>query len=98
MSQENVEIVRRWQAAMSRGATDATSAVSEFWDTEADYYPTRKFPEAYPCHGVEEIAEFLARFREAWSRLEWAIQELIEVGDDRVLSCVNTRPRVAGAD
>jgi ketosteroid isomerase-like protein len=86
MSQENVEIVRRWFAALSTGQEEAVSAVAEFWDADADFYPVRTFPEAQPCHGRGEVSHFVARYGETWSRFEYAVQELIEVGDDRVLA------------
>ncbi len=70
---------------------DIQATVAEFCDPDVDYYPVRKFPEAHPCHGQEEFSEFLARFREAWLRYEWTIQELIEVGNDRVMACLELR-------
>jgi hypothetical protein len=59
--------------------------VADFFDPDADYYPVRKFPEARPCHGVEEIARFGADYLDAWDRFEVAVKKLIPVGDDRVL-------------
>jgi hypothetical protein len=89
MSQENVEVVRRWLAATSHTSPEAAlAAVSEFWDAAADYYPIRKWPEAQPCHGREEFSRFLARSREAFTRFDSAVRWLVEVGDDRVLACV----------
>ena len=89
MSQENVEIVRRWVAATSGLSTENTLAtVSEFWDAAADYYPIRKWPEAQPCHGREELSRFLARTREAFTRFDSNAQWLVAVGDDRALACV----------
>jgi ketosteroid isomerase-like protein len=86
MARENVEIVRHWLEVFNRGPEKARAAVSEFWDADSDYYPVRKFPEARPCHGREEIAEFLAGFCEAWS-VDYEIGQIVEVGDDRVLAC-----------
>jgi hypothetical protein len=97
MSQENVEIVRRWQATMSGGPMAGSSAVSEFWDIDADYYPVRKWPEAQPCHGQEAIAEFMNRFGEAFSSYEFVSRRLIAVGDDRVLSCGDLRAEGRGS-
>jgi SnoaL-like domain len=89
MSQENVEIVRRWLAAMTDPDPEATLAtVSEFWDPTADYYPISKWPEAQPCHGLEEFSRFFARGREAFTRFDSAVRWLAAVGDDRVLACV----------
>jgi hypothetical protein len=84
MSRENVEVVRRFLDQYS-SATDTLRLVADFWEPEADYYPVRKFPEARPCHGVEEIARFLTAYRDAWERYEMEVKKLIPVSDDRVL-------------
>jgi ketosteroid isomerase-like protein len=97
MSRENVEIVRRWSAAWSANPEEALAASAEFFDAEFDYYPVRKWPEAQPCHGLEEFSQFLTRFEDAFSRHEWAIQEVIEVGDDRVFVRVNMRTEGRGS-
>jgi hypothetical protein len=85
MSQENIEVVRRLMAAVSGGTEDALASLSELCEPDIDYYPVRKFPEARPCHGLEEFSRFLARYLDAW-RVEVAIQNLIDVGDERVLA------------
>jgi SnoaL-like domain len=98
MSLENVEVVRRWlSSTRSADPEKAKAAVAECCDADVDYYPVRKFSGAQPCHGREEFSQFLARWLEAWSRLEWAVQELIEVGDDRVLVCANLRAEGRGS-
>jgi hypothetical protein len=85
MSQENVEIVRRYGEQYGEVTPeDVQHFVTEFWDPEGDYYPVRTFPEARPCHGREEIERFHAEYRAAWDRWEFAIKRLIAVGDDRV--------------
>jgi hypothetical protein len=89
MSQENVEIVRRWLATTSGVSTEEILAtIPEFWDAAADYYPIRKWPEAQPCHGREELSQFFTRLREAFTRVDLAVRWLVAVGDDRVLACV----------
>jgi hypothetical protein len=85
MSRENLEIVRRWLAATPKPPEELQAFVDEFWDEHGDYYPVRKFPEAVPCHGREEIARFLTGYTEAWS-YRHTIKGLIPVGDDRVLA------------
>jgi ketosteroid isomerase-like protein len=88
MSEENVEIVRRF-IGQYRSAANTPRLVAEFWDPEADYYPVTKFPEARPCHGAEEITRFLTAFRDTWDRYEIEVKQLIPVSDDRVLAhCV----------
>jgi hypothetical protein len=98
MSGENVDVVRRWLSwTGSADREEAKAAVAEFCDADVDYYPVRKFSDAQPCHGREEFSQFLAGWLDAWSRVEWAVQELIEVGDDRVLVCANLRAEGRGS-
>ncbi len=87
MSQENVEAVREYVEAFCStdlAPSDWSRIVADFFEPDADYYPVRKFPETRPCHGVEEITQWRAVFRDAWDRYEFAIKKLIPVGDDRV--------------
>jgi ketosteroid isomerase-like protein len=97
MSQENAETVRRWLAAMGGSSKETLAAIAEFFDPDVDYYPVRKFPEAQPCHGLEEASQFLSRFLDAFSRDERVIQDLIEVGDDRVFVRVSLRTEGRGS-
>jgi hypothetical protein len=87
VSQENVEIVRRWVKAETTTPAEIQAKVARFYDPDADYYPARKFPEAQPCHGHDEIVEFLVSYLAAWGRYHYAIQEVIEISDERVLVC-----------
>jgi hypothetical protein len=94
MSQENVEVVQRFVEAY--GPSDLAPSdwgrfVSDFYEPDADYYPVRKFPEARPCHGIEEIARFLAAYRDAWDRYEFVVKKLIPVSDDRVFVHITIR-------
>jgi ketosteroid isomerase-like protein len=100
MPGEKEDLVRRANASMSASPEDIRTTAGEFWDADADYYPARKFPEAQPCHGLKEITDSLVRFREMWSRFEWTVHEVIEVGDERALSrmTLNAEGRESGAE
>ena len=92
MSQENVDVVRRsldWHRYRDHAA--ARELVDRLWDPDADFYPVRKFPEARPCHGRDEVARFIASVLSAWDRYEAVINALIPVGDDRVLAHTTVR-------
>lgn len=97
MSRANVEIVRRWLESLSATPERALESQSEFWDAEADYYPVRKFPEARPCHGMDEISRFLLDLVEAWSRYDYEVHDVFAVGDDRVLACATLRAEGRGS-
>jgi ketosteroid isomerase-like protein len=100
MAQENVEVVRRFIDRYSVSPDAPRQFVADFWEPDGDYYPVRKFPEARPCHGVEEIARFLAEYRDAWDRYEFAVEKLIPIADDRVLvhSAVRAEGRESGVE
>ena len=89
MSQENVETVRRWVAAMNGEPASMEAAVAESFDEDSDYYPVRKFPETQPSHGREEFVHWMRFFYEGFPRSHWEIRELFPVGDDRVLAWMN---------
>jgi len=89
MSHEEVEVVRRWLEVVS--TLTSAEAGERFWESDADYYPVRGFPEARPCHGLEQIVQFNVGFQVAWSRYERTPREVVEVGDGRVLACTTLR-------
>jgi hypothetical protein len=89
MTKEIVEIVRRY----FEEAPDATEQYAawgdRFWEPDADCYPARKFPEARPCHGREEIVRFLIEFRAVWEGYRMQVKDARATGDDRVLTHVH---------
>jgi hypothetical protein len=97
VSAENLEIVRRWLETVGAAPEEVRASAADLWDADADYYPVRKFPEAHPCHGPEEILQFLTGYVEAWARYDYALQETIEVGDDRVLVCATLHAEGRGS-
>src|SRR6266480_438002 len=63
MSQENVEIVRRYVEQYGEVAPkDTPRFTAEVWDPDGDYYQVRKFPEARPCHAATSYARFQAEY------------------------------------
>jgi SnoaL-like domain len=90
MSQQNVEVARRYLEGTedgTRGAEAIEALVYEFWEPDGDYYdPIRGFPEARPCHGREEIARFFTEFYPAWEDYRYVINDVRAIGDDRVLA------------
>jgi hypothetical protein len=88
----NAEIIRRYVEGLP-GLTPAElrTHVADFCDPDVDYYPARKFAEARPCHGVEQLSEFLIGYAEAWTNLRYVIQYLTEIGDDRILLITTIR-------
>jgi hypothetical protein len=95
MSEENVELVRSYfegTADPLEGESRGTPAkehfsalVGRFWEADGDWYPVRKFPEARPCHGREEIVALLADIRGVWEAYRYVVKDARAIGDDRVL-------------
>jgi hypothetical protein len=87
MSRENIDVVRGYAEQYGEVTPeDAPQFTARFWDPDGDFYPVRKFPQARPCHGLDQIARFQAEFVDAWDRFEFEVTKLIAVGDDRVLA------------
>ena len=90
MSGENVEVVRRYledppdETVPLEGVMEW---IAGFWESDGDYYPVRKFPEARPCHGREEVARFFIEYRAAW-HYRLAVEDARAIADDRVLARV----------
>jgi ketosteroid isomerase-like protein len=86
MSEENVEIVRRYFEAPNKGdPVQAAKDAGDFWEPNGDYYPAARFPEAAPCHGGDEVVAFLTDFLSAWDSYAYEVVDVRAVGDDRVL-------------
>jgi hypothetical protein len=86
MSEENVEIVRRYLEGLAALSPEQLPAwLDGFWESDGDYYPVRGSPEARPCHGREQIVAFLAEYRAVWDAYRYEIKDVWAVADDRVL-------------
>ena len=87
MSEENVEIVRRYleeQASAALPLEQLPAWAAGFWESDGDYYPARRLPEARPCHGREEIVDLITEFRAAWEGYGYVVKDARAIGDDRV--------------
>jgi ketosteroid isomerase-like protein len=81
MSEENVEMVRRWVAAINRG--DAEELV-EIADPDVDYLPYlgSLSGEHGAYHGHDGLRRYVGDLAEAWSSYSVEIYELQDLGDD----------------
>jgi ketosteroid isomerase-like protein len=95
MSQENVELVRRFIDAINRGDIDA-AITSASKDCEANLANSRG-PERGIYQGRDQTREFLNSFLEAWAYLRWEPEEFIELEDDRVLTVSQLQMRGHGS-
>jgi hypothetical protein len=86
MSRENAEAVRCALERFPQDPDQLRAWLPDFWEPDADYYPVRKWPESRPCHGIEEIERFMARFIAAWDHWEMEALEVTAVGTTCVLA------------
>ena len=95
MSEENVEIVRRAYAALTRGDGDTLRDLAAP-ELVADF--SRRLVEPVVVRGREEaIASYLSETREAWDDWPvWEPQELIDAGD-KVVAFIRSSARGKGS-
>jgi hypothetical protein len=96
MSQENVEIVRRYLEGTGAPLEDVLGPAharerfgawwAGFWESDGDYYPVRGFPDPRPRHGREDIIDFLTEYLAAYERYRYVVEEARAIGDDRVFA------------
>ncbi|MEK6272460.1 MAG: nuclear transport factor 2 family protein [Actinomycetota bacterium] len=100
MSQENVEVVRRFFEAFNQGGVEAVIS-GGFWSPEVVWDPS---PSGVPGIGIYRgYDEIRAFFEEDWFRTfpfeEWEIvvEELIDHGEDQVIAMSHQRGRGASS-
>jgi ketosteroid isomerase-like protein len=95
MSQENVEVVRRILDAMNRRDVDAV-VDSATEDVVMDWSNSRGLLGGVR-QGRDQAREAFEEFLEPWESLRWEPEELIELGDDRVLTVSRLQMRGRGS-
>ena len=93
MSQENVEIIRRFVAAWNRGDLDAALA---YFDPECEVVFQPNVPEPGPFHGHAELRQWVDGFRSAWDSHRAEVVQA-EHADDRVLAILRLIGRGMGS-
>jgi ketosteroid isomerase-like protein len=98
MSEENVEMLRRYYEAFTEGGSDEAF---KFLDPEFELRGPREFPDlAEPHFGPEGAARYLAKVNEVIEDYRMAPEKFIDAGDNRVLvlSREGGRGRGSGAE
>jgi hypothetical protein len=91
----NLDFAARWLESLGH-AIGAGPFAADLWDSQADYYPVRKFPEARPCHGREEILSFQKGYTEAWD-IQYQAKRVIPIADDRLFAEVRIKASGLGS-
>jgi ketosteroid isomerase-like protein len=95
MSEENVEVVRRIIDAINRRDVDAV-VESGTEDFVMDLSNSRGLLSGVH-QGRDKAREAFETFLEPWDSLRWEPEELIELGDDRVLTVSRLQMRGRGS-
>jgi ketosteroid isomerase-like protein len=98
MSQENVEILRRFAEVFETG--DLERIVSEFFDPEIEWRTSAEDPDAATHRGPEAYKRYVEQWWESFEGLHAEVEEYIDAGDDRVFTWVRWtgRGRASGVD
>ena len=97
MSQENVETYRQALDAFNRRDRAAWLALCS---PELENVPPREWPESEPIRGAEAVWDFFVEGQEPWEESPYEYVELIEAGDDTIVSHVRAemRGQASGAE
>ena len=91
MSQENVEVVREaWKAYADRGL----DAMVEFWDPAINWRAAEgAIDDVGELHGPVAVRRYIQDWIDTFDDNSVAVEELRDVGDDRVLSIQRLKGR-----
>jgi ketosteroid isomerase-like protein len=81
MSQENVDLVRRWFDGLARGELSP-----ELCDPELRIENVAEFPITGPYHGHEGLRRWWQDVAEAFEEMRFEVEKLFDVDEERVLS------------
>jgi hypothetical protein len=98
MSQENVEIVRKQLQVFADGGLDA---MAEFWDSDINWRAIEGAPDDVgEMLGPEAVRRYLGEWVEMFDNLTVVPEELLDVGDDRVVAVqhVTGRAKASGVE
>jgi len=86
MSQENVDLVRKWVDSWVRGDTESAA---EMFHQDCEVLLPRNLLEGGSYRGPEGVRRVFADLAETWERVEWRIEEFRDFGD-RVVALGHT--------
>jgi ketosteroid isomerase-like protein len=84
MSQENVEVVRKWMQECS-GAEGDIDAALRLVDPEFEMTEAPSLPGAHSLRGHDALRRYFAGWRRNWSEWSWHADEVIDVPPDVVV-------------
>jgi hypothetical protein len=79
MSQENVEVVRRYYAAWNAGGLDAARA---FWSDDFEWHDAPEMPDGGVYRGAEAAAAHFRDLNEVLGTMEVHVDRVLPAGDE----------------
>jgi ketosteroid isomerase-like protein len=105
MSQENVEVIRRALDEAGRPGVDvlddhALDLAMQVFHPQVEFHEDPRFPEASVYRGRDALRSYFKRFSGEFDPFVWAVEELLDAGDERVLALIHVygRGKGSGAD
>jgi ketosteroid isomerase-like protein len=101
MSQENVEVLRRYLGTRIDALDDhALDRVMQVFHPDVEFREDPKFPEASVYRGRDTVRAYAKRFSVEWDAFSWEAEDILDAGDDQVLALlrIRGRGRSSGAD
>ena len=96
MSRENVEVVRQALQAFADGGVDA---MAEFWDPDIVWRAAQgAIDDIGEIHGPVAVRRYIQDWIDTFDDSSVAVEELRDVGDDRVLSIQRVKGRAKLSD
>ena len=83
MSQENVEILRRFAKVFQTG--DLERVVSQFFDPEIEWRTSAEDPDAATYRGPEAYKRYVEQWWESFEGLQAQVEEYIDAGDQVIV-------------
>jgi ketosteroid isomerase-like protein len=95
MSQENVEVV---QHALTAYAERGLDALTTFWDADISWRAIEGAPDDVgEMHGPEAVRSYFQDWIDVFDHVTNVPEELVELGDDRVLAVQHATGRAKGS-
>ena len=89
MSEENVEVVRRFCKRDDRTSLDSVMAIL---DPEIEWVPVQSDPEYSVHRGHDDVRAWLTAWSESFPDLRWELDRILDTGSDLIVAFV----RLAG--
>jgi ketosteroid isomerase-like protein len=101
MSQENVEIVRRFFDAFNEGGLNAEDMLVQYFTDDIDYRAVEGAPDDHgPIRGKEALRAYAQDWLDTFDNFRHEPVELTDAGDDKVIAVfrVSGRAKLSGVE